>query len=51
MKNVKLFIAIVCIFMVALANAQKIEHEGKEYHVKGEKILLNGVDNSRPFGR
>ncbi len=44
MKNVKLFIAIVCFFMVALVNAQKIEHEGKEYHVKGEKILLNGVD-------
>jgi hypothetical protein len=44
MKNVKLFIAIVCLFMVALVNAQQIEHEGKEYRVKGEKIFLNDVD-------
>jgi len=44
MKNVKLFIAIVCLFMVTILNAQQIEHEGKEYRVKGEKIFLNGVE-------
>ena len=44
MKNVKLFIAIVCLFMVTILNAQQIEHEGKEYRVKGEKIILNGVE-------
>ena len=44
MKNVKLFIAIICLFMVTILNAQQIEHEGKEYRVKGEKIFLNGVE-------
>ena len=44
MKNVKLFIAIVCLFMVTILNAQQIEHNGKEYRVKGEKIFLNGVE-------
>ena len=44
MKNVKLFIAIVCLFMVTILNAQQIEYEGKEYRVKGEKIFLNGVE-------
>ena len=44
MKNVKLFISIVCLFMMTILNAQQIEHEGKEYRVKGEKIFLNGVE-------
>ncbi len=44
MKNVNLFIAIVCLFMVTILNAQQIEHNGKEYRVKGEKIFLNGVE-------
>ena len=44
MKNVKIFIAIVSLFMVTLLSAQQIEHEGKEYRVMGEKIFLNGVE-------
>ena len=44
MKNVTLFIAFVCLFMVTILNAQQVEHEGKEYRVKGEKIFLNGVE-------
>ena len=44
MKNAKLFISIVCLFMMTILNAQQIEHEGKEYSVKGEKIFLNGVE-------
>jgi len=44
MKNVKIFIAMVCLFMVTFVYAQQIEHEGKEYRVKGEKIFLNGEE-------
>ena len=44
MKNVTRFIAIVCLFMITILNAQLIEHDGKEYRVKGEMIFLNGVE-------
>ncbi len=41
-KTVKLFITLF--FLVVVTNAQKIEHEGKEYHIKGNKIFLNDLD-------
>jgi len=43
-KTVKLFITLFFLFLVVVINAQKIEHEGKEYHLKGDKIFLNDLD-------
>ena len=43
-KTVKLFIMLFFLFLVVVTNAQKIEHEGKEYHIKGDKIFLNDLD-------
>ncbi len=43
-KTVKLFIPLFFLFLVVVINAQKIEHEGKEYHIKGDKIFLNDLD-------
>ncbi len=44
MKNLKCLFFTFCLFITVLMNAQKIEHEGKEYHVKGEKIFFNKLD-------
>jgi len=41
----KLIILTVSLFLMAnMILAQKIGHEGKEYHIKGDKIFMNGVE-------
>lgn len=44
MKTLKLFITMFLLFIFVAVSAQKIEHEGKEYLVKGDKIFLNDID-------
>ncbi|MEZ4840153.1 MAG: hypothetical protein R2821_01180 [Flavobacteriaceae bacterium] len=44
MKKTKFLLLLFVLFFVSVAHAQKVEHEGKEYKVKGSKILLNDED-------
>ena len=39
-----IILTVSFILMANMVLAQKISHEGKEYHIKGEKIFMNGVD-------
>ncbi len=43
-KTVKLLITMFLLFVLVAVNAQKIEHDGKEYHVKGDKIFLKNIN-------
>tara|TARA_R110002073_G_scaffold279026_1_gene442955 strand:+ start:214968 stop:215453 length:486 start_codon:yes stop_codon:yes gene_type:complete len=44
MKNIKYITALLFVLCTSILFAQKIEHNGKEYNIKGEKIFMNGVD-------
>ena len=49
MKNLNILFTIACLLFSTLMNAQQIEHEGKEYQIKGDIILLDGVDVTNSF--
>ena len=41
----KIIILTISLFLMAnMILAQKISHEGKDYHIKGDKIFMNGVE-------
>lgn len=46
-KKIKILIATVLLFTVTLVHAQKINHQGKVYEVKKDRIFLKGKDISQ----
>jgi len=44
MKNFKIISSIFFFLICLMTYAQKVEFNGKKYHVKGEHIFLNGTD-------
>lgn len=49
MKNLNILFTIACLLFTSLLSAQQIEFKGKKYQVKGDIILLDGVDVTNSF--